>query len=245
MKKALLIFLLFLLLLPVTQAQTDLPWWNNRVFYEVFVRSFYDSDGDGIGDLQGVIQKLDYLQELGVTGLWLMPVAQSPSYHGYDVMDYYAIEQDYGTNEDFLALMEAAHERDMVVIVDLVMNHTSNQHPWFIASAEGDPDYADFYIWEEQPGRYTSPWGSNVWHPRDGRYYYGLFWEGMPDLNYENPAVTAEMQKVIDFWLEEMGVDGFRLDAIRHLIEDGSVQENTPETLAVSMITLNPLNLTR
>lgn len=220
--------------LPAFETQAvpeDLPWWNDRVFYEVFVRSFYDSTGDGIGDLQGLIQKLDYLQALGVTGLWLMPVAQSPSYHGYDVVDYFTIEEDYGSNEDFQALMDAAHERGMAVIVDLVMNHTSSEHPWFLASAEGDPAYADFYIWADQPGDYMSPWGSPVWHQRNGKYYYGLFWEGMPDLNYANPAVTDEMHQIIEFWLDDMGVDGFRLDAIRHLIEDGPIQENTPETL--------------
>ncbi len=221
--------------LPAFAAQPipeNLRWWNDRVFYEVFVRSFYDSNGDGIGDLQGVIQKLDYLSELGVTGLWLMPIAQSPSYHGYDVVDYYTIEQDYGTNADFLQLMEEAHAREMVVIVDLVMNHTSSEHEWFTASAGGNPDYREFYIWQDAPGDYASPWGSNVWHERNGDFYYGLFWEGMPDLNYANPAVTAEMQAVIAFWLQDMGVDGFRLDAIRHLIEDGAIQENTPATLA-------------
>ncbi len=215
-------------------------WWNDRVFYEVFVRSFYDSDGDGIGDLRGLIDKLDYLNDgdpattadLGVTGLWLMPVAESPSYHGYDVTDYYTIESDYGTNQDFLDLMDAAHARGMVVIVDLVMNHTSNQHPWFVAASEGDPAYEDWYIWSDNLPQDLSPWGSQVWHQAGDRYYFGLFWEGMPDLNYENPAVTAQMYNIIDYWLTDMGVDGFRLDAIRHLIEDGPVMENTPATLA-------------
>ncbi len=218
----------------------ELPWWNDRVFYEVFVRSFYDSDGDGVGDLRGLIDKLDYLNDgdpattgdLGVTGLWLMPIAQSPSYHGYDVTDYYTVEEDYGTNQDFLDLVQAAHERGMVVIIDLVMNHTSSEHPWFVASRAGDPDYADWYIWTDDPPSYRGPWGQEVWYPAGDRYYFALFWSGMPDLNYENPAVTAQMYDIIRFWLDDMGADGFRLDAIRHLDEDGPVMQNTPETLA-------------
>ncbi len=218
---------------------TDLPDWNDRVFYEVFVRSFYDSDGDGRGDLCGLIEQLDYLNDgdpattddLGVTGLWLMPITQSPSYHGYDVTDYWTVEDDYGTNQDFRDLVDAAHERGMVVIVDLVLNHTSNEHPWFIAARQGDPAYENFYIWADQPGDYTSPWGAPVWHASGDRYYYGLFWSGMPDLNYHNPTVTVEMYDIAWYWLEEMGADGFRLDAIRHLYEDGPVLENVPETL--------------
>lgn len=219
---------------------TELPWWNDRVFYEVFVRSFYDSDGDGIGDIRGLIEKLDYLNDgdpsttddLGITGLWLMPMAQSPSYHGYDVIDYYTIEEDYGTNADFLELIEEAHQRGIAVIVDLVMNHTSSQHPWFLAAKAGDADYEDWYLWSNEFQDYKSPWqGGYVWHQAGNRYYYGLFWEGMPDLNYRNPEVTTQMYDVIDFWLTDMGVDGFRLDAIRHLIENGPIQQNTPETL--------------
>ncbi len=220
---------------------TDLPWWNDRVFYEVFVRSFADSDGDGTGDLRGLIERLDYLNDgdpatsddLGVTGLWLMPVTESPSYHGYDVVDYLTIEQDYGTNQDFKDLIAAAHARGMAVIVDLVMNHTSVEHPWFEAALAGDPDYADWYQWSAtDPGTRTT-WGAPAWHQAaDGRYYYSLFWEGMPDLNYANPEVTEEMFEIIRFWLEDMGADGFRLDAIKHLFERGGQTENLPETLA-------------
>ncbi len=206
-----------------------LPWWNDVVFYEIFVRSFYDSDGDGVGDLPGLIEKLDYLNDgdptttddLGVTGLWLMPIHQSPSYHGYDVVDYYQVDDEYGANEDFLRLMEEAHARGIYVIIDLVMNHTSAQHPWFLASQDPDSEKRDWYLWADKPGR-------RGWHKGESGYYYGIFWDQMPDLNYENPEVTAEMQEIIRFWLEDMGVDGFRLDAIKHIIEDGDQLENTP-----------------
>lgn len=217
-----------------------MPWWNDRVFYEIFVRSFQDSDGDGIGDIQGLISRLDYLNDgdpttstdLGVTGLWLMPINESPSYHGYDVVDYKAIESDYGTMEDFHQLLEEAHKRGMVVIIDMVMNHSSVQHPWFQASADKDPQYGDWYLWEAEPPFRSGPWGQPVWHPNGGRYYYGVFWDGMPDLNYTNPEVTQAMYDIVRFWLEDVKVDGFRLDAIKHLIEEGSVQENTPSTHA-------------
>lgn len=219
-------------------APEDEPWWNERVFYEVFVRSFYDSDGDGIGDLQGLIEKLDYLNDgdpttttdLGVTGLWLMPIMNSPSYHGYDVTDYFTVNPDYGTNDDFKALMAEAHARGMVVIVDLVLNHTSSQHPWFLESQTPYSAYQDWYVWAEENPGYLGPEGQTVWHMKGDRYYYGLFWSEMPDLNYRNPDVNDEMLEVSRFWLEDMGADGFRLDAIRHLIERDRAQENTPET---------------
>jgi alpha-amylase len=218
-----------------------LPWWNDRVFYEIFVRSFYDSNGDGIGDLRGVVEKLDYLNDgdpststdLGVTGIWLMPIMESPSYHGYDVTDYYTVNADYGTNQDFRALVQAAHQRGIAVIVDLVMNHTSNQHPWFVASSQGDPAYDDWYVWSDSDPGYRRPDnGAPVWYPSGDRYYYAYFWDGMPDLNCTNPAVTAEMNGVIRYWLTDMGADGFRLDAVKHLIEAGPALENTPATLA-------------
>jgi glycosidase len=214
-------------------------WWDDVVFYEVFVRSFYDSDGDGVGDLSGLIEKLDYLNDgdpattddLGITGIWLMPITQSPSYHGYDVTDYFAVDDEYGAAADFGRLMDEAHRRGIRVIVDLVLNHTSYKHPWFKdARSDFSSPYRDFYIWSDEDPGYKSPWGGRVWHRTSTDYYYGLFWEGMPDLNYENPDVTAEMQKAIRFWLDDMGADGFRLDAIKHLIEDGRKQENTPDT---------------
>jgi alpha-amylase len=213
-------------------------WWHDRVFYEVFVRSFADSDGDGIGDLRGVIERLDYLNDgdpsttddLGVTALWLMPVAASPSYHGYDVTDYRTIEPDYGTNQDFVALIAAARARGIEIIVDLVMNHSSVEHPWFTASASADPTYDDWYVWEDDRPAVSGPAGRPVWHERDGRFYYGYFWEGMPDLNLVDEAVTAELDAIARFWVDELGAAGFRLDAARHLIEDGDQLENTPET---------------
>ena len=217
----------------------DLPWWNDRVFYEVFVRSFHDSDGDGIGDLRGLIEKLDYLNDgdpattddLGVTGIWLMPVMQSPSYHGYDVVDYYTIEQDYGTNDDFLELMAEAHQRGIVVIVDLVLNHTSSQNPWFKAWRAGDDAYEDWYISQPYQPAFNGPWGQKVWYRKNAdEFYYALFWSEMPDLNYETPAVTEQIQDISRFWLDDMGADGFRLDAIKYLFEEGRELEHVAET---------------
>lgn len=217
-----------------------MPWWNDTVYYEVFVRSFYDSDSDGVGDLRGLIEKLDYLNDgdpettddLGITGIWLMPVMESPSYHGYDVVDYYQVDQEYGDAEDFRELMAAAHERGIRVIVDMVLNHSSREHPWFEEAADPAGDRHDWYLWADEDPGYSGPWGQVVWHQTADGYYYGVFWEGMPDLNLTNEEVTAEMHAASQFWLEEMGVDGFRLDAIKHLIEDGEIQENTDETHA-------------
>ena len=226
---------------PVAALDTNLNyWWNDTVFYEIFVRSFYDSDGDGVGDINGLIEKLDYLNDgdpattddLGITGIWLMPIMQSPSYHGYDVVDYYAVDEEYGTNEDFQRLMDEAHRRGIRVIVDLVLNHTSSEHPWFVESLNENSPYRDWYIWSDTRPTYTGPWGQSVWHSLGGSNYYGLFWSGMPDLNLRNPEVTAELHNVTRFWLEEMGVDGFRLDAIKHLLENGAAQENTADTHA-------------
>jgi glycosidase len=218
-------------------------WWDSAVCYEVFVRSFFDSDGDGIGDLPGLVQKLDYIndgdpgsqRDLGASCIWLMPVAEAASYHGYDVTDYYAVEQDYGTAADFQRLVAEAHRRGINVIVDLVLNHTSSQHPWF-QEALRDPQskYRDWFIWSEANPGYPGPWGQQVWHrsPARAEYYYGIFYAGMPDLNYRNPEVTAEAQKISAFWLGELGADGFRLDAIKHIVEAGREQENTRETFA-------------
>ncbi len=221
-----------------SQAAQPTKWWNDRVFYEVFIRSFQDSDGDGIGDIQGLISRLDYLNDgdpstshdLGITGLWLMPPAEAHSYHGYDVTDYYAVESDYGTIAELQQLVAAAHQRGIAVIVDMVLNHTSSRHPWFLGARSGDATWRDWYIWQDADPGYRGPWGAVAWHRAGGDYYYGVFWDGMPDLNYRNPAVTQEMQAIAAFWLRDIGVDGFRLDAIKHLIEDGERQENLPES---------------
>jgi glycosidase len=225
---------------PATPTPDVTPWWRDRIFYEVFVRSFADSDGDGIGDLRGLTERLDYLNDgdpatsvdLGVTGLWLMPIAESPSYHGYDVIDYEQVETDYGTAADFEALMAAARERGIAVVVDLVLNHTSIDHPWFQDARIPNSEHDDWYVWSDTMPPVAGPGGRPVWHPDGDRAYYGYFWEGMPDLNVANPQVTSALDDVARFWLEEMGVDGFRLDAARHLIEDGSQLENTPATFA-------------
>ncbi len=210
------------------------PWWNDEVFYEVFVRSFSDSNGDGSGDLRGLINRLDYLEDLGVTALWLMPITQSPSYHGYDTTDYLTVEEDYGSNEDFKELVaERPRARHRGHRGPDAQPHVE-QHPWFRDSASGpESPKRDWYVWSaDDPGTIDRPGGLRRGTPRTPRYYLGLFWEGMPDLNYANPAVTRQMYDVARFWLEDMGVDGFRLDAVRHLIEDGDQLEGTPQTHA-------------
>ncbi len=216
-------------------------WWNDAVFYEVFVRSFYDSNGDGSGDFKGLTEKLDYLNDgdpntdtdLGITGIWLMPMMKSPSYHGYDVTDYKATEPDYGSMADFEAFLAAAHARGIKVIIDFVMNHSSSQHPWFQQSAGSTTsEYRDWYIWSDTDPDMSGPWGQKVWHPRNGDYYYGIFWDGMPDLNWDNAELKASMWDITRFWLN-IGVDGYRIDAVKYLDEDGTMLENTPETFAL------------
>ncbi len=225
-------------------------WWNDAVFYQVFVRSFADAtsgplSGDGIGDLVGLTERLDYLNDgdpntisdLGITALWLMPMHPSPSYHGYDVTDYYGVNPQYGTMEDFETFLAACHRRGIRVIIDLVLNHCSSRHPWFIEARDPASPKHSWFIWSQSKPDYLGPWNAPNWHSQRGtdgntRWYYGLFSPQMPDLDFRNPAVTAQMHDVVRYWLTQKRVDGFRLDAIRHLIEDGPRQDNTPETHA-------------
>ncbi|HJR66364.1 MAG TPA: alpha-amylase family glycosyl hydrolase, partial [Gemmatimonadaceae bacterium] len=218
-------------------------WRRGAVCYEIFVRSFYDSDGDGIGDINGLIEKLDYINDgtpdmrhdLGARCIWLMPVAASPSYHGYDVKNYYRVNPEYGTNDDFKRLVAEAHKRGIRVLVDMVLNHASNEHPYF-KDAQLNPasPYRNWFRWSATKPDIKGPWGQEVWHksPVRDEYYYGIFWHGMPDLNYEHPAAREEAKKVATFWLTEMGVDGFRLDAIPYLVEEGNRLSGTPGTHA-------------
>jgi alpha-amylase len=205
-------------------------WWRDAVFYEIFIRSFADSDGDGVGDFEGLTARLDHLNDgdpntdadLGITGIWLMPIHPSPSYHGYDVTDYQAVNPAYGTMEDFERLLAEAHKRGIKVIIDFVLNHSARAHPWFEDAAAGPKAaHRSFYTFRDAPDpRWKRPWdGASVWHETGkGDYFYGLFWSGMPDLNLANPAVEQAMGDAMAFWLDK-GVDGFRVDAVRHLFE--------------------------
>jgi len=211
-----------------TQQQT----WPNTVFYSVFLQSFYDSNGDGIGDINGLRQKLDYLKELGIGGIWLLPIHPSPTYHKYDVADYYGIHTDYGTMDDFKQLVKEVHEKDMKIIIDLVVNHTSDQHEWFQKALKGDEKYMDYYVWTDDKKIITKE--ENHWHePKSevsnelkGKKYYGFFWHEMPDLNYDNPNVREEIKNIGKFWLSEIGIDGFRLDAIRFIYPENEMGKN-------------------
>lgn len=217
-------------------------WYKDAIFYQVYVRAFRDSNGDGHGDIKGLTQKLDYLQELGVDCLWLMPLYPSPlKDDGYDIADHYNIADRFGTLEEFKNLIAAAHGRNIRIIMDLVLNHTSDQHPWFQASrADRNSPYRDYYVWSDTDQKYkdariifidTEP--SNwTWDETAGQYYWHRFYASQPDLNYDNPGVQEEMIRVASFWLE-LGIDGFRADAVPYLFErEGTNCENLPETHA-------------
>lgn len=205
---------------------------NYRNYYEIFVYSFYDSDGDGIGDLQGVIEKLDYIEYMGFNGIWLMPIMKSTTYHKYDVTNYYEIDSQYGTMEDFEELLDECHKRDINVVIDFVMNHTSSSHTWFTqakAYLRGlekgeEPDlnecpYVEYYNFTRERESATFYSVSNEW------YYEGEFWSEMPDLNFESEALREEFKDIAKFWIEK-GVDGFRMDAVLHIYEDQTDKNN-------------------
>jgi maltose alpha-D-glucosyltransferase/alpha-amylase len=218
----------------------DPRWFQNAVFYEILVRGFYDANGDGTGDLRGVTEKLDYLHWLGVDCLWLLPFYQSPLRDGgYDISDFWTILPEYGDLADAVELVEEAHRRGIRIIADLVMNHTSDQHPWFVESRQDRTNpKADWYVWSDDDTRYAdariifvdtekSNWALD---PERGQFYWHRFFSHQPDLNYDNPEVAATMIDVCRYWLD-IGLDGFRLDAVPYLFErEGTSSENLPET---------------
>jgi len=217
-------------------------WYLDAVFYELNVRAFFDHNADGHGDLRGLTLKLDYLKDLGVDAIWLLPIYPSPLLDdGYDIADYYSIHPDYGDLEDFKTFLNAAHQRGLRVITDLVLNHTSDQHRWFQSARQGPDDpYHDYYVWSDDDQKYAqariifldteqSNW---TWDESAQRYYWHRFYSSQPDLNFDNPAVREELLKVAKFWLD-LGVDGFRADAVPYLFErEGTNCENLPETHA-------------
>ena len=221
----------------------EASWYKHAIIYQVHVRAFVDANGDGIGDFAGLAQRLDYLQELGVNAVWLMPFFLSPLRDdGYDISDYRSVHPGYGTLDDFKNFLSSAHDRGIRVIIEMVLNHTSDQHPWFQESRRSkDNPKRDWYVWSDTDAKYRgtriifvdtemSNW---AWDPISKSYYWHRFFSHQPDLNYDNPMVQEEMWQVMKFWLE-LGVDGFRLDAVPYLIErEGTNCENLPETHAI------------
>ncbi|WP_407167510.1 alpha-amylase family glycosyl hydrolase [Bradyrhizobium sp. ORS 111] len=217
--------------------QRDTDWWRHGVFYQIYPRSFQDTDGDGIGDIRGIIDRLPYLRELGVDAIWLSPIFPSPMVDfGYDISDYTGIDPLFGTMEDFDELVAAAHGAGLKLILDLVPNHTSEQHPWFIeAKSSRENPKRDWYIWRDPapdggpPNNWLSEFGGSAWayDEASGQYYYHAFLAQQPDLNWRNPEVRAAVYEVMRFWLRR-GVDGFRVDVIWHLIKDAEFRDNPP-----------------
>jgi alpha-amylase len=201
-------------------------WWSTGTFYEVLIRSYKDSDGDRFGDFQGILDKMDYIEDLGVSAVWFLPITKKYEQpNGYDVVDYKAVEPDYGTMEQFEQIIAEMHKRDIKVIFDLVINHTSSQHPFFQDALKGrNAKYRDWYIWDDNPADKTN------WNETKNGWYYSFFYDKMPDLNYRNPKVRDWMKSVIRFWLDK-GIDGFRVDAVSALVENfpGGVK-NQPES---------------
>jgi maltose alpha-D-glucosyltransferase/alpha-amylase len=220
----------------------DKSWYKEAVFYELYVRAYKDGNNDGQGDLRGVIQKLDYLQELGIDCIWLLPIFPSPlKDDGYDINDYYGILPDYGSLEDFRDLVSGVHAREMRIILDLVINHTSIQHPWFQkARLDRNSPYRNYYVWSDSNTKYAkariifidSEKSNWTWDEVAKQYYWHRFYSSQPDLNYDNPEVRAEILKIMQYWLD-IGVDGFRVDAVPYLFEREDTNcENLPETHA-------------
>jgi alpha-glucosidase len=214
------------------------PWWRGAVLYHVYVRSFYDSDGDGQGDLAGVLAKLDYIQGLGVDGVWLSPIHPSPNRDwGYDVADYLGVQADYGALEDFERLLAAAHERGLKVLLDEVLAHTSDEHPWFLDSLTGGPDgpKANWYVWADPqpdgtaPNNWLSVFGGPAWayQPQRRQHYHHKFLRQQPKLNWREPAAREAALSVLDHWLAK-GVDGFRLDVANAFLHDPALTDNPP-----------------
>ena len=210
------------------------------VYYEIFVRAFADSNGDGIGDFNGITQKLDYLNDgnpnttsdLGIDGIWLMPINPSPSYHGYDITDYYNVHPQYGTMADFKKLLSEAKKRGIKVVIDMVFNHSSREHPWFQDAVNNrNGQYRNWYIWANSNTNLNerSAVGGRAWHGSRNGNYLGAFWDGMPDLNLDNPAVRKEIGNIGKFWLQ-VGIDGFRMDAAKHIYDDLQSSKLDPQT---------------
>jgi alpha-glucosidase len=210
-------------------------WWQKGVIYQIYPRSFMDSNGDGVGDLRGILRRMDYFQWLGVDAIWLSPIYPSPmADFGYDISDYTNIHPLFGTLEDFDALLQETHRRGMKLVLDFVPNHTSDQHPWFVESRSSrDNAKRDWYIWRDPapgggpPNNWLSNFGGSAWQfdPHTGRYYYHAFLKEQPDLNWRNPEVRHAMHDVLRFWLDR-GVDGFRVDVIWHIVKDGEFRDN-------------------
>jgi alpha-amylase len=235
-----IVIICFLLLIISCQQPEEITQWPYGVNYEVFVRSYADSNGDGIGDFNGLTDKLDYLKDLGVGGIWLMPIMPSPTYHKYDVVDYKAVDPEYGTEEDFKKLVAEAHKRDIKILVDLILNHSGSDHPWFQAAiTDKNSPYRDYYVWAKkdsiraQLSKKTISLDSDnltQWHPVKGdtldehllRFLLG--WNA--DLNFDNPKVKAEFVEIGKYWLNEMNVDGFRLDAAKHIYPTERATDN-------------------
>lgn len=214
--------------------------WPEGVCYEIFIQSFADSNGDGIGDIPGATSKLDYLQDLGIRSVWLMPIMPSPSYHKYDVTDYKAIHPDYGTMDDFKTFVEEAHKRNIKVVIDMIINHSGSGHPWFIEASKGsDNPYREYYVWADKDSianeiakKETTQDSDNItqWHAVNGdttaEHYYGFFWGGMPDLNFDSEKLRNEIVEIGKWWLTDIGVDGFRLDAAKHIYPDDRIKDS-------------------